>query len=201
MARIWPWYSLRGLHIRMTWVSLYGIHITWFTLYGNGNISLGLPYMVMHWMRRCYGLLWTLHYPRGRYCDVTVLWPFLFYGIRADLSGTHSNVRLYVYTLSTRYDQANIPREVSGRGRQSIPIISYLLTGDLHVFHNYSHELVVTVTREFFYSFSLYISAIISVCQRWLVETRVPIWNVRNIRYQYIKSTRLLQWNKLCAPS
>ena len=35
MARIWPWYSLRGLHIRITWVSLYGIDITCFSLYGN----------------------------------------------------------------------------------------------------------------------------------------------------------------------
>ena len=31
MARIWPWYSLRGQHIRITWFSLYGIYITWFS--------------------------------------------------------------------------------------------------------------------------------------------------------------------------
>ena len=24
MARIWPWYNLRGLHIHITWFSLYG---------------------------------------------------------------------------------------------------------------------------------------------------------------------------------
>ena len=33
MARIWPWYSLRGLHIRITWFFLYTNHITWFSLY------------------------------------------------------------------------------------------------------------------------------------------------------------------------
>ena len=26
-ARTWPWYSLRGLHIRITWFSFYGIRI------------------------------------------------------------------------------------------------------------------------------------------------------------------------------
>ena len=29
----WPWYSLRGLHIRITWFSLYGIRIPLFSLY------------------------------------------------------------------------------------------------------------------------------------------------------------------------
>ena len=33
-ARNRPWYSLRGLHIRMTWFSLYGIHMPLFFLYG-----------------------------------------------------------------------------------------------------------------------------------------------------------------------
>ena len=33
-ARNWPWYSLRGLHIRITWFSLYGIRIPLFSLYG-----------------------------------------------------------------------------------------------------------------------------------------------------------------------
>ena len=42
-------------------------------------------------MRRSYGLPWTLHCPMGRYCDVTLLWPVLFHGIRADLSGTPIN--------------------------------------------------------------------------------------------------------------
>ena len=59
MARIWPRYSLRGLHIHITWFSLYGIHIT------------------------C---------PRGRYYDVTMLWPLLFHGIRADPSWIPINV-------------------------------------------------------------------------------------------------------------
>ena len=35
MARIEPWYSLRGLRIHINWFSLYGIHITWLSLYGN----------------------------------------------------------------------------------------------------------------------------------------------------------------------
>ena len=32
MARIWHWYSLRGLHICITWFSLYDIYITRFSL-------------------------------------------------------------------------------------------------------------------------------------------------------------------------
>ena len=40
----------------------------------------------LFWVRRCYGLPWTLHCPRGRYCDVTMIRPFLFHGIDADLS-------------------------------------------------------------------------------------------------------------------
>ena len=39
-------------------------------------------------MRGCYGLPWTLHCPRARYCDVTMLWHLLLHGIRADLGGT-----------------------------------------------------------------------------------------------------------------
>ena len=34
IARNWPWYSLHGLHIRITWFSLYGIRIPLFSLYG-----------------------------------------------------------------------------------------------------------------------------------------------------------------------
>ena len=33
-VRNWPWYRLRGLHIRITWFSLYGIRIPLFSLYG-----------------------------------------------------------------------------------------------------------------------------------------------------------------------
>ena len=40
-ARNWPWYSLRGLHIRITWFSLYGIRIPLFSLcYPYALISL-----------------------------------------------------------------------------------------------------------------------------------------------------------------
>ena len=44
-ARNRPWYSLRGLHIRITWFSLYGIRIPLFSLYGI-HMPL-LPYMVI----------------------------------------------------------------------------------------------------------------------------------------------------------
>ena len=56
------------------------------------------PYMVMlpniwttrpsFWIGPCCGLLWTLHCPKGRYCDVKMIRPLLFHGIRADLSGS-----------------------------------------------------------------------------------------------------------------
>ena len=39
----------------------------------------------------CYGLLWTLHCPKDRYCDVTLIWPLLFRRIRADVSETPDN--------------------------------------------------------------------------------------------------------------
>ena len=45
----------------------------------------------MFWAWCCYGLLWTLHCHKDRYCDVTMIWPLLFHGIRADLSETPSN--------------------------------------------------------------------------------------------------------------
>ena len=44
-AQNWPWYSLRGLHIRIIWFSLYGIRIPLFSLYGI-HMPL-LPYMVI----------------------------------------------------------------------------------------------------------------------------------------------------------
>ena len=45
----------------------------------------------MFWVWRCYGLLWTLHCPKDRYCDVTMIWPLLFHGIRTDVSETPDN--------------------------------------------------------------------------------------------------------------
>ena len=78
------------------------------------SVSLGFPYMVsvfpcfpymvsicpyfliwqynpLFWVWRCYGLLWTLHCHKDRYCDVTMIWPLLFHGIRADVSETPDN--------------------------------------------------------------------------------------------------------------
>ena len=45
----------------------------------------------MFWVWRCYGLLWILHCHKDRYCDVTMIWPLLFHGIRAGVSETPSN--------------------------------------------------------------------------------------------------------------
>ena len=56
-ARNWPWYSLRGLHIRITWFSLYGIHIPLFSLYGI-HMPL-LPYMVIQPFVLGMALLWA----------------------------------------------------------------------------------------------------------------------------------------------
>ena len=56
-ARNWPWYSLRGLHIRITWFSLYGIRIPLFSLYGI-HMPL-LPYMVIQPIVLDMALLWV----------------------------------------------------------------------------------------------------------------------------------------------
>ena len=56
-ARNWPWYSLRGLHIRITWFSLYGIRIPLFSLYGI-HMPL-LPYMVILPIVLDKALLWV----------------------------------------------------------------------------------------------------------------------------------------------
>ena len=45
----------------------------------------------MFWVWRCYGLLWTLHCHKDWYCDVIMMWPLLFHGIRADVSETPGN--------------------------------------------------------------------------------------------------------------
>ena len=78
------------------------------------SVSLGFPYMVsvfpcfpymasicpyflilqynpLFWVWRCYGLPWTRHCHKDRYCDVTMIWPLLFRGIRADVSETPDN--------------------------------------------------------------------------------------------------------------
>ena len=57
VARNRPWYSLRGLHIRITWFSLYGIRITLFSLYGI-HMPL-LPYMVIQPIVLGMALLWA----------------------------------------------------------------------------------------------------------------------------------------------
>ena len=56
-ARYWPWYSLRGLHIRITWFSLYGIRIPLFSLYG--IYMPFLPYMVIQPIVLGMALLWA----------------------------------------------------------------------------------------------------------------------------------------------
>ena len=56
-ARNWPRYSLRGLHIRIIWFSLYGIRIPLFPLYG---IHMPLfPYMVILPIILAVALLWA----------------------------------------------------------------------------------------------------------------------------------------------
>ena len=62
--------------------SLYGIHMPL------------LPYMIIQPIVLGTALLWaamTLHCPKDRYCDVTMIWPLLFRGIRADVSETPDN--------------------------------------------------------------------------------------------------------------
>ena len=57
IARNWPRYSLRGLHIRITWSSLYGIRIPLFSLYG---IHMPLfPYMVIQSIVVSVAQLWA----------------------------------------------------------------------------------------------------------------------------------------------
>ena len=56
-ARNWPWYSLRGLHIRITWFSLYGIRIPLFSLYDIHMPSF--PYMVILPIVLGVALLWA----------------------------------------------------------------------------------------------------------------------------------------------
>ena len=90
----WPRYSLRGLHTRITWFSLYGIRIPLFSLYG---IHMPLfPYMVILPIVLAVALLWTaMDSPLSqglllwRHNDMT--WPLLFRGIRAEVSETPDN--------------------------------------------------------------------------------------------------------------
>ena len=92
-ARNRPWYSLRGLYIRITWFSLYGIRIPLFPFYGIYICPYFLiwRYYRLCWVLRCYGMLWTLHCHKDRYCDVTMIWSLLFHGLRADVSETPDN--------------------------------------------------------------------------------------------------------------
>ena len=56
IARNWPWYSLRGLYIRITRFSLYGIRIPLFSSYG---IHMPLfPYTVIQPIVHCV-VLWA----------------------------------------------------------------------------------------------------------------------------------------------
>ena len=67
-----------------------------FSLYGYGIHMPLLIFMVVQPIVLGMALLWTLHCPKDRYCDVTMIWPFLFHGICADVSETSAN------TLATR---------------------------------------------------------------------------------------------------
>ena len=51
------------------------------------------PYMVIQPIVLGMALLWTLHCPKDRYCDVTMIWQLLFYGVRADVSETLDNAK------------------------------------------------------------------------------------------------------------
>ena len=105
-ARNWPWYSLRGLHIRITWLSLYGIRIPLFSLYG-----IQMPffsYISIQPIVLCMGLLfnliqcfarnWPWYSLRGLHSRIT--W-FSLYGIRIplfSLYGIQMPFFLYVNT-------------------------------------------------------------------------------------------------------
>ena len=57
IGRNWPWYSLRGVHIRITWFSLYGIRMSLFSLYG---VRMPLfHYMVIQPIVLGMALLWA----------------------------------------------------------------------------------------------------------------------------------------------
>ena len=72
-----------------TGFSLYGIHMPLFSSYG---IHMPLfPYMVIQSIVLGMALLWTLHCPKDSYCDLTMIWPFLFHGIRVAVSKTSDN--------------------------------------------------------------------------------------------------------------
>ena len=98
IARNWPWYSLRGLHIRITWFSLYGIRIPLFSLYGiHMPVS---PYMEIQPIVLGVALLWAaMDSPLSQrpllWChnDMTVI----FRGIRVDVRETPDNA------LNTRF--------------------------------------------------------------------------------------------------
>ena len=82
--RNWRWYSLRDLYTPITCFSLYGIRIppplfflTWYPYslvfliwLRCPNIRTSRPFFLLGC---CYGLLLTLHCPKGRYFDVTII--------------------------------------------------------------------------------------------------------------------------------
>ena len=106
------------------------------------SVSLGFPYMVsvfpcfpyivsicpyfliwwyspLFWVWRCYGLLWTLHCPKDRYFDVTMIWPLLFHGIREtctrQLLDNANARRLHVFNAICYTFLRNNPIYIEGR--------------------------------------------------------------------------------------
>ena len=78
MQRTWPAY-------RYHLVFLIWCRYLLFFLICCPNIWTSPP---LFWIWRCFWLLWTLHCPKGRHCDVTMIRSLLFHGKRADLSGS-----------------------------------------------------------------------------------------------------------------
>ena len=78
--------------IQVTWFA-YPYHLVFLIWYPYSLVFLiWYPYaLTSFWVWHCYGLLWTLYCHKDCYCDVTMIWPLLFHGIRADVSETPNN--------------------------------------------------------------------------------------------------------------
>ena len=85
LTLIQPTWSAYPYHlVFLIWCPYSLVFLIWYpyaltSLYGNTAHCSG------------YGLLWTLRCHKDRYCDVTMIWPLLFHGIRVDVSETPNN--------------------------------------------------------------------------------------------------------------